>query len=59
MDVSGRPSTGKKRNPVYFDANANFWHDLQKATGVTPPPNKTPYKDLRIAGRVGEVLHWE
>lgn len=28
----------KKRNPVYFDANANFWHDLQKATGVTPPP---------------------
>lgn len=59
MDVSGRPSTGKKWNPVYFDANANFWHDPQKATGVTPPQNKTPYKDLRIAGRVGEVLHWE
>lgn len=32
----------------------------KKPPGSPPPPqNKTPYKDLRIAGRVGEVLHWE
>lgn len=29
----------------------------KKPPGSPPPKNKTPYKDLRIAGRVGEVLH--
>lgn len=31
----------------------------KNAPGVAPPQNNTPYKDMRIAGRVGEVLHWE
>lgn len=57
MDVSGRPSTGKKETQCTLMPMLISDMTCKKPPGSPPPQNKTPYKDLRIAGRVGEVLH--
>lgn len=52
MDVSGRPSVGKKETQCTLTPMLISDMTRKKPPG-SPPQNKTPYKDLRIAGRVG------